>query len=302
MLSNKHLTNLVEGLGQYVPIGSLDEFTFESNPATFTPQKVNLWKELGISRVSLGIQSFDPHILSILGREHTPEEAKESVRMLQEAGIPQVNIDLMFSIPGQSLESWQETLRQALLLAPDHISAYNLTYEEDTAFFESLQLGEWKQDEERDAQFFTLTHDTLTHAGMRHYETSNFAKDDKISLHNLGYWLGDDYIGIGPGAVSTIQGVRYQNTSDTTEYIESTLRDGYPASTQEIINDEDFRLERIALLLRTDVGLPLHYLPGSDRPALQQIIDEQLGNIRQDKLFLSDKGRLLVDSIAQYLC
>lgn len=149
MLSDTHLGNLMESLDRLIPVDSLDEFSFEANPATFTEKKVRFWRSLGMNRVSLGVQSLDARILRLLGREHTPEQALRSVEMLHNAGMPHVNMDLMFAIPGQSLSVWENTLREAVRAGTDHISAYNLTYEEDTEFFRSLSRGEKIQDQTR---------------------------------------------------------------------------------------------------------------------------------------------------------
>ena len=176
MLSPGHLTRLFAALHDTIDFSKLDEVTLEANPATFDAAKARLFRELGVTRVSLGIQSFTPHVLEILGREHSVAQASESVGILREAGIPSVNIDLMFSIPGQSKDDWQKTLEHAVSLKPDHISAYNLTYEEDTAFFESLRRGEMRENEDHDAEFFHLADELLTAAGFDHYETSNYAK------------------------------------------------------------------------------------------------------------------------------
>ena len=135
MLSPTHLELLVSGLRDWLDLSQVQEWSFESNPATFTAAKVQHWRQLGINRVSLGVQSFDAGLLRLLGREHSPEDVAGSIRLLREAGIPQVNIDLMFSLPGQSLQQWEHSLQSALALQPDHISTYNLSYEEDTDFF-----------------------------------------------------------------------------------------------------------------------------------------------------------------------
>ncbi|MEG2326957.1 MAG: radical SAM family heme chaperone HemW [Akkermansia sp.] len=305
MLSTTHLTRLVEGLDTLINVASLDEFSFESNPATFTPKKVNHWKSLGITRVSLGIQSWEPHILQILGREHTPQQAENDIAILRQAGIPEINIDLMFSIPGQSLTDWEQTLRHTLALHPDHISAYNLTYEEDTAFFKQLQQGGRVPNPDDDANYFTLAHEMITQQGFRHYETSNYAQQDKLSRHNMGYWLGHDYIGIGPGAVSTLNNQRIQNTPDTEAYIESTLKNGLPASTIEHLSPDNLHLERVALLLRTDQGTPLSILPSSGQPIIQGILDEKMARLTtvngEKCITLTGRGILMVDEIVTSL-
>lgn len=153
MLSDTHLGHLMETLDRLVPVDKLDEFSFEANPATFTEKKVRFWRSLGMTRVSLGVQSLDSGILHLLGREHTPAQALHSVEMLKNAGMPHINMDLMFAIPGQTLSIWEATLKEAVRAGTDHISAYNLTYEEDTEFFRSLLRGEKRQDPDEDAAF-----------------------------------------------------------------------------------------------------------------------------------------------------
>ena len=303
MLSDTHLGRLMETLVRLVPVDKLDEFSFEANPATFTEKKVRFWRSLGMTRVSLGVQSLDSGILRLLGREHTPDQALRSVEMLKNAGMPHINMDLMFAIPGQPLSIWEATLKEAVRAGTDHISAYNLTYEEDTEFFRSLLRGEKRQDPDEDAAYFELAEHMLEAAGMRHYETSNYAREGCLSPHNMAYWKGEDYVGIGPGAVSTINGIRYSNTRDTDAYIRSTLENGLPLSEQEPVTEEDYRLERIALMLRTDEGLPLKYILPESRPLLGQYRELGLADISpEQRLILKGRGRLLVDAIAAELC
>lgn len=303
MLSDTHLGHLMETLNELVPVDTLDEFSFEANPATFTAKKVRFWRSLGMSRISLGVQSLDPDILRLLGREHTPAQALHSIDMLNHAGMPHINIDLMFAIPGQTLTVWEATLKEAVRAGTDHISAYNLTYEEDTEFYRSLQRGERTQDPDDDAAYFELAEHILESAGMRHYETSNYAREGGQSPHNMAYWKGEDYVGIGPGAVSTINGIRYSNTRDTDAYIRSTLEHGLPLSEQEPITEEDYRLERIALMLRTDEGLPLSYILPESRHLTERYRELGLADISEGgRLILKGRGRLLVDAIAGELC
>ncbi len=180
MLSSKHLAVLFDSLREGFDLSGVSEITLEANPATFDLRKAELFVELGVTRVSLGIQSFTPHVLETLGREHSPEQASASVGIVRAAGIPSVNIDLMFSIPGQSLADWRGTLQHTVSLNPDHISAYNLTYEEDTAFFDSLQNGTFRENEDHDADHYHLAEEILTAAGFDHYETSNYARPATI--------------------------------------------------------------------------------------------------------------------------
>jgi oxygen-independent coproporphyrinogen-3 oxidase len=301
MLSPRHLERLFAALHETVDFPKLDEVTLEANPATFDVEKARLFRALGVTRVSLGIQSFAPHVLQTLGREHTAEQASESVAVLRDAGIPQVNIDLMFSIPGQSEGDWEHTLHHAVSLRPDHISAYNLTYEEDTVFFESLRRGEMRMNEDVDARFFHFAADYLTSEGFEHYETSNYAKPGMRSTHNEGYWNGEDYIGLGPSAVSTINGQRLKNVADTAAYIARVQSLGIALDGSEILDAEARRIERIALGLRTSAGIELSLLGEEARNQVMSLEMEGLARIDGNRLVLTGRGRALVDPIAAEL-
>jgi oxygen-independent coproporphyrinogen-3 oxidase len=298
MLSPTHLRKLFGGLGEIIDLAALDEVTMEANPATFDVAKARLFRELGVTRVSLGIQSFAPNVLETLGREHDPAQAAEAVKILREAGMPAVNIDLMFSIPGLSNDDWRATLETAIALQPDHLSAYNLTYEEDTAFFDGLKRGEMDTDEDRDATQFFLAHDLLTAAGYEHYETSNYAKPGFRSSHNRGYWRGEDYLGLGPSAVTTLGGLRSKNIADTAAYVRMVGSLGNATVESESLDEGQQRLERLALMLRTDEGVPLSL---ADGPAAARLLELGLAEIRGDALVLTREGAPLVDPIAAEL-
>lgn len=301
MLSPTHLTQLFAALHATIDFSKLEEVTLEANPATFDTTKARLFRELGVTRISLGVQSFTPHVLKTLGREHTVAQASNAVSILREAGIPSVNIDLMFSIPGQSKADWEATLRHAIALRPDHISAYNLTYEEDTAFFESLRRGEMRENEDQDAEFFHLADELLTDAGFDHYETSNYATPGHYSTHNQGYWHGEDYLGLGPSAVSTLDNIRWKNIPDTARYVTQVTSIGNALTESENLDDEARRLERIALGLRTKDGISLDLLSPESITRARTLADEKLARIDGNQLILIHHGRALVDPIAAEL-
>lgn len=299
MLSPTHLSQLFKGLREVFDLSEIQEITLEANPATFTAKTANWYAELGVTRVSLGIQSFHPQHLKTLGREHTVTQARQSIEALQEGRNLEVNIDLIFSVPGQSLSDWKDTLHEAIAARPDHISAYNLTYEEDTSFFEQFEKGTFIEDPDLNAKMFSLGHELLTAAGYEHYETSNYARPGKRSRHNEGYWIGNEYLGLGPSAVSTISRIRWQNVPDTNAYLKQISAVGHAQHDTEELNDEAWRLERLALQLRTTEGLPKHYLlPETDLTSLksQGLLTESETHIR-----LTGQGPLLVDSIAAEL-
>jgi oxygen-independent coproporphyrinogen-3 oxidase len=298
MLSPTHLEKLMVGLQETMDFSRLEEITLEANPATFDLAKARLFRELGITRVSLGIQSFSPHVLVTLGREHDPAQAIRSVEILHEAQMPSINIDLMFSIPGQSDEDWRSTLQQAIALKPHHISAYNLTYEEDTAFFQSLLNGEMHEDTQRDGDQFETAHDQLTASGFDHYETSNYAMSSHHSIHNRGYWRGESYLGLGPSAVSTIDSLRSKNISDTARYIEMMNSIGHATAESEKLSAENLRLERIAMGLRTSEGIDINLLDDTGQRRAVDLVTLGLLEIAHQRIIVSRNGLALVDAIA----
>lgn len=301
MLSPTHLRALFSGLREIFPWKDLREVTFEANPATFTARTADFYGELGITRVSLGIQAFTEKELKILGREHSVAQAQQSAELLKNAGSLEVNIDLMFSVPGQGLSDWETSLRSAIALEPQHISAYNLTYEEDTAYFEQFKKGSFSDDPDLNADMFVLAEQWLTAAGYEHYETSNYARPGFRSTHNEGYWKGHDYLGLGPSAVSTVARRRWKNVPDTAAYLRRIDTLGHALEEVEVLDDEAFRLERLALMLRTSDGLPLEFLTPENAADLARLQAQGLVEISESALSLCGDGPLLVDAIAAEL-
>ena len=297
MLSPTHLQTLVDGLKEHIDLSAVQEWSFETNPATFTPAKVEQWVKLGITRVSLGAQSFEPELLKLLGREHSPQQIEESIRMLREAGMPQVNIDLMFSLPGQTLQQWEHTLQEALRLQPNHISTYNLTYEEDTDFFRTYGCD--AGDEDTDVAMFNMADELLTQAGYRHYEISNYARDGAISHHNAACWRGEDYYGLGPGACGTVGTLRYRNTENTHQYIADLAQGMLSENEHEILTPQARRTELLGLQIRMDEGISAELLQEQNQAFISMLIAEGLAATSADgRLILTRSGRLVADEIA----
>jgi oxygen-independent coproporphyrinogen III oxidase len=287
------LTRLREKLG----LSELAEWTFEVNPATVSPEKAKLLRALGVNRISMGVQSWDDAILKTLGRIHTGEQAGQTFRILREAGFDNISLDLMFAVPGQTRGAWRATLDKTIALAPEHISAYCLTYEEDTAFFEKLKSREFSQDENWDADLFELAMDTLGAAGFEQYEISNYAKPGRESLHNLAYWEAADYLGFGPSAFSTVGERRFQNIADTASYTERTLADTATVSLEETVKPSTRTGERIAFSLRTNRGVALETLAPWKREVEEF---RALGFLQNngDRVVLTRRGKLMADSVA----
>lgn len=306
LLSTGHLDRLLSGFAERLDLSQVREWTVEANPATFDLEKARIMRRAGVTRVSLGVQSWSTPTLKTLGRDHTPAEAEAAYGILREAEIDAVNVDLMFSVPGESLDSWCATLDRTVTLAPDHISSYNLNYEEDTPFYERLASGEFSFDDDSNATFFQAGIERLTGAGFHHYEISNYARPGFESHHNRAYWNGADYLGIGPSAVSTIANRRWTNLADTAAYV-AAVESGAAFDTEiETLGTEQKRTEAIALQLRTSHGLQASWLQNqgeneADPAPLQALIEEGLVTWNDGRLVLTDRGKPLVDSIAVYL-
>ena len=298
MLSDVHLERLLRGLQERVDMSEVAEFTMEANPRTVTASKAAIMREMNVTRVSLGIQAWDDETLKTLGRDHARADAEETWQVLRAAGFPSLNLDLMFSIPGQSVETWRKTLEHSISLQPDHISAYNLNYEEDTDFFRRLKAGEYREDEGRDAEFFDLAIDMLEAGGFEHYEISNYAQPGHRSVHNEAYWMGEDYLGIGPGAFSTVAGKRWHNVKDTPRYMAMTLAGEDTAVEIEELTPDQRRTERFGLELRTSRGLPLALILPESRKMLETLRDQGLLSHDENHVRLTRAGKPLVDPIA----
>src|SRR5215211_7477175 len=297
-VSTAQLEIVLRGVGESFDVSALREWTIEANPGSVSLRKATMMLAAGVTRVSLGVQSWDDALLRLLGREHKAAQAEESFRILREAGHTNVSIDLMFGLPGQTLAKWEATLARTVALAPDHISAYCLTYEEDTEFFLRHARGEYRQDSDADAEFFETKIGILEGAGYQHYEISNYARPGFESVHNRAYWLGKDYLGIGPSAVSTIGMQRWQNVCDYRAYIDRVLSGESTRTTRENLTHEMKRTERIALGLRTRDGISASELKGFAH-VMDELIGLQLLRKSNGNFVLTRKGKSLADSITE---
>lgn len=296
-LSTSQLESLLGGFHQRLDLSALVEWTVEANPGSVSARKTALLRKLGVNRISLGVQSWDNSLLKILGREHNAEQAEQSFHILREAGCSNINVDLMFGLPGQTVQQWQQTLEKTVSLRPDHISAYCLTYEEDTEFLLRQSRGELKANPDSDADFFELGMAILEEAGYEHYEISNYARPGFSSVHNRAYWSGEGYLGVGPSAFSTVGMRRWQNLADYRAYADRTLLGQSPIAATEYLTTEMKRAERIALSLRTQAGISTMELQQFARETDEFII---LGLLRESngKFLLTQKGKSLADSVA----
>jgi len=299
-LNIAQLELLLRGFHERLELSELVEWTIEANPGSVSARKAALLKKFGVNRISLGVQSWDEGLLELLGREHKAQQAKESFRILRDAGFTNINVDLMFGLPGQTVDQWRATLEKTIALQPEHISTYCLTYEEDTEFFLRHARGEFRQDTDADAGFFETTMAILQDAGYEHYEISNYARPGFESVHNRGYWAGNDYLGLGPSAVSTIGMQRWQNVCDYRAYIDRTLAGQSPHESSETLTDQMKHTERVALSLRTRDGVSATELKDFGTQTEEFVA---LGLLRRSNgnFILTPKGKALTDSITEAL-
>ena len=297
-LNIAQLEFLLRGFHEQLDLSELVEWTMEANPGSVSASKAAILKKCGVNRISLGVQSWDDALLKLLGREHSAQQAEQSFHLLRAAGFSNLNIDLMFGLPGQTIEQWRLTLEKTIALRPDHISAYCLTYEEDTEFFLRYACGEFRQDTDMDAEFFEMAMEILEDAGYEHYEISNYARPGFSSVHNRAYWLGKDYLGLGPSAVSTVGMRRWQNVCDYRAYIDRVLSGQSASGPTENLTNGMKRTERIALSLRTSDGVSVSELKGFAQERNEFIalglLQKSSGNV-----VLTRKGKALADSVAE---
>lgn len=299
-LTSSQLQFLISGIAQALDLSRLQEWTMEANPGSVSARKAALLVDSGVSRISLGVQSWDDDLLVVLGREHNAAQAVESFRILRHAGFKNINIDLMFGLPGQTPGQWEATLHKTIALEPEHISAYCLTYEEDTEFFLRHSRGELHSNSDTEAEFFEMTMSILEEAGYEHYEISNYARPNFRSLHNQAYWAGKDYLGIGPSAFSTVGTQRSQNICDYRAYADRILAGESAVSSTENLTAEMKRTERIALSLRTREGISTATV-GDRFAEAQEFVDRGLLRRSGGNFVLTRAGKSLADSVAEAL-
>jgi oxygen-independent coproporphyrinogen III oxidase len=279
-----------------------EEVTVEANPETVTPALARLLRDCGVTRVSLGAQSFQPHLLSVLDRRAGPDDVRRAVYALRDARFDNISLDLIYGIPGESAADLDADLSKALALEPEHLSCYELEARPGTRFTHTHGAELLRQAEAMESYFERIVA-LLTEAGYRWYETANFCRSplrvdgrDLRSRHNLAYWRGRDYLGLGIGAVSTIDGRRWRTTPRLGRYLASLRAAERPEREVEVLPERVRRSEQVLLGLRLDEPLSLAGLADAvDADAVERL--EQLGLIRRaetgDALALTERGRFL---------
>jgi coproporphyrinogen III oxidase-like Fe-S oxidoreductase len=280
------------------------EVTTEANPESVDPAYLEAIRAAGFNRVSFGMQSATPHVLQILDRQHTPGRALQAVKEATAAGFEHVNLDLIYGTPGESLDDWRTSLDSALSAEPDHVSAYALIVEDGTKLAAQIRRGEVPGiDDDDHADKYELADRMISDAGLRWYEVSNWsATPEQACRHNLAYWRGDDWWGIGPGAHSHVGGVRWWNVKHPTAYAGRLGSGASPAAGRETLDAETRSVEKVMLEARLSSGLETAALSPSGRKAVAGLIADGLvvpEEAFRGRLVLTLKGRLLADAVVR---
>jgi oxygen-independent coproporphyrinogen III oxidase len=299
-----------------------EEWTVECNPATVSLDKAKLLRSFGVNRISMGIQSLNEALLERLGRIHTREMAFKSFDLLRKAGFDNLNLDLMFAIPGQTIKVWQETLAEALALGSEHLSSYEVIYEEDTALYAQLQAGEVAEDEDLACAMYEELVAHATAAGFQQYEVANFAKHaprntehaspalqppSHACKHNINYWRGQSFYGLGPSATSYVRGLRTKNWSNTQLYCEQLEKGRRAIEFKEELPPLGRAGETAAFGLRMVIGWPFeqfqkvtgHDLRKEWAGDMAQLVHQGWGRLTPERFQLTPQGLRFADAAAQ---
>lgn len=308
-LSIEQLQRICDTIYASYNISATPEVTIECNPDDLTPEFLAQLKQLPFNRISMGVQSFNDTQLKRLGRRHDADKARAAVHNARTAGYENISIDLIFALPGSTITEWEHDLDSAIALRPDHLSAYNLTYEEGTPLHRTLERGDFAElSEEENIEQFQMLIAKLKEAGYRHYEISNFALPGRESRHNSSYWNDTPYIGCGAAAHSYNGTSRQWNIADIQEYINGIESDSPIFEIEELTEEERYN-DTILTRLRTAKGIPLEWMKEKfctrlnrhmQRAAEKEIA---LGNLKEENgcLSLTEKGIFISDAVIREL-
>ena len=297
------MRRLIVGLRDRFDLSHVNEWTIEVNPATADLDYLSMLRELGLDRLSFGAQSFNRTELQTLERHHEPDDVPRSIDLARQAGFKRLNIDLIYAIPGQTIASWERSLDVALSLGLLHLSCYGLTYEPNTVIAVKKRLGQMiPQSDETELAMFKITRDRLGQAGLPWYEISNYARPGDACRHNLMYWSGANYVGLGPSAASHVSGHRFKNRPHLGEWENAVPSGSLPVIEHEHLTREQRIAERVMLSLRLCDGMNWNAVDADLRSIYRQPLEQlhRVGLIDVDaKGFrLTEKGLNVADGIA----
>ncbi|MEV5571430.1 radical SAM family heme chaperone HemW [Spirillospora sp. NPDC052269] len=301
LLSPDDLGRVLDAIDKEFGLAPGAEVTTEANPESVDEAYLARLREVGFTRVSYGMQSAREHVLKVLDRTHTPGRVPQVVDWTRAAGFEHVNLDLIYGTPGESDDDWRASLEAALACEPDHVSAYALIVEDGTRLAAQVRRGELAApDDDAMADRYLMADEMLSAHGLRWYEISNWARDaDAACRHNLLYWTGADWWGVGPGAHSHVGGTRWWNVKHPAAYASRLAEGVTPAHARELLTDEDRHIERIMLELRLADGCPVDLL--DERAVRDLVADGLLEPVGDGRAVLTLRGRLLADAVVRDL-
>lgn len=303
-LDPPRLDRMLSDVSRWLPCSGR-EFSIESTPDSLDDERIRILARHGVTRVSIGAQSFQPHLLQILERRHDPDDVPRAVECVRR-GIGDFSLDLIFGVPGQTLAEWDDDLRRALALHSDHISTYGLTYEKGTRLWKQRRSGIVQSlDEDSELALYTHTMDTLTAAGFEHYEISNFARPGRQSRHNQVYWANHAYYGFGVGAARYVRGRREVNTRDLKKYLQCVLADEPATFQSEELTPEERARETVAVQMRRAEGVERKAFQAQTGYDLDSLVGAalrrhvELGLVSDDGLSvrLTRQGKCVADAL-----
>lgn len=293
-------TLFLEGIAAILKKITAPEITVETNPEDVTPELIKALYNLGVNRLSIGVQSLDNTLLKHLGRNHTAQDAIDAIHLAKKGGIENISIDLMYELPHQTLNAWKETVKQAAALPITHLSLYNLTFEPRTLFYKKeKELRPHLPDEKTCLKMLDFACDTFEKEGLKRYEISAFARNDQVSIHNTGYWTGREFLGFGPSAFSFLKGKRFRNVCHMNKYLKALEQNTFPVDFEEHLPFPASLHEQIAVGLRLFKGITLKDLPSETHILLQKLDKEGWIHYSQNHARLTEQGKLFYDSVAE---
>lgn len=292
------IKSIIKNISSYFDLSENSELSLEINPGTVSSSKLKKIMAAGINRLSIGAQSFDNQELKFLSRIHNSSEIEATLKYSLKTGFKNIGFDLIFGLPGQKIDTWKKTLLKAVSMQPTHISAYSLSWSRKTPLGKKIESGKIPTPEEKNiSEMFLLAHNILTEKGYEHYEISNYALPEYRCLHNEGYWKDQPYLGIGPSAHSYTGDRRSWNISDVDKYISLLSQSVLPAAGEEKLNQEQKRMETIAVGLRRQEGIEIKK-NSIDPLKIEDYVKKGLIDLKGDRISLTPSGLLLTDEIA----
>ena len=305
LMEPSDIGRVIDQIKKEFVLNSDAEVTMECNPDTVSKENLAAFRQVGVNRVSFGMQSAVPHVLATLDRTHNPENLLQVTTWAKEVGFSEISVDLIYGTPGETLDDWQKSIDAALALPITHISAYALIIEEGTKLAAQIKRGEVAPvDDDLAAEKYLLADKEFTAAGFQWYELSNWAKPDSLSKHNLAYWLGENWWGAGPGAHSHLNGKRFWNVKHPNLYKEKIQSNLSPIADSEVLEEIQIASEKLMLSLRLPSGVEKESLNQDQISELSDYVESghlDLLNWNQGRATLTLEGRLIADQILRQI-